>query len=1323
MRQDHPILEKLAHYAAVSPEKIAYQVIEQNNSVTRLSYEALKTQAQAYAAQLNAIGVKPRDRVVIITQSHPYAMVAFLGTLMADSIPVPIDASLAGEHWLGLAQRVQAVAISIAPVLTQKLTPALQKSYPLLNHYDAGALYPDSIQRVSQVASDQPESPEVSCILMSSGTSGLAKAICLTACNLQASIDKLLSYRMVITECATYCPLPFHHVYPLVTGYLGSLFTGGTLTVSRLVTPVDLRKGILLAQPTVIVAVPPILQMIYRGIRTTLDARGVLAQALAKGLSQFNLKCHQYLHCDLGRYVFPAIREGFGHRIQLITTGGAHLDSEVTRLLQAFGVPVIEGYGLSETTGSIMWVKNDIVHQYLPKEQNAMVHLDDPDKQGCGEICYSGPQCMPEYFLDPEKTQAVIYGGCFHTGDIGRITRGMIEITGRKSDMIVTSGGKNVFPDEVEMLYHDVKSQVADFSVFGMPVGAGQEVHAVVVLSPYAKDVQAEQDQVLGLASQAAGNLPRHMMIKQFHFVDALPKASGFKVKRAQLPEYLQSLSEGESSLEKAVELPATETEKALLSIWKTSFATVLWEDNVIAHFFELGGDSLILSDIFSHITQHFGIEDPKALPFNEFLKSPTVRHQAKMIDACLKANPTQGDDTQARDAKQAQNKAEFHESKAWQRTVGGVYQLVVWLLLPVVWFLCAWPVYQVGQTLQPHLSFSVWALAPLGYVFWLLCSLAMCVLMKWLVIGRFKAGRYPVHGLYYYRWWTVKAFFSMLTCNSAFLLNLMAGTKLMTWFYKALGARIGRQSQVDSLSVDAWDMVTVGAHCTVAASAKCITSYVSQGYLHVAPVELKNGVSVGGHGIVHAGATVPEGGVIASNQHYPGAHELHIKTADSVVKKPWVYGILQWITALLVLPCLVGVPIALVVMGVKAMAVPTAIAVFLGVIFSLLGVMVLACGLKWILLGKLKPKTYRTYGHYAYRKWIVGNVFGLVGFSIGLFAGTPLHRFWLRCCGVNVKKRAAYACGALEAFGELVTLGEESFVGGGVVWSATCAATQKGYTTQQCMVVGQGSYVLYGACIHGGAVLEPGSGVSGKVSVYAGEVVPAGQQKTADGLKPLPKDFSSYARPSSSHERFWSLAGNLRIVFIFLCLLGHIEVSSHLFVWVSALPFFISWSCTYIIAKLYYLALFVLLAQKSVPGDRPMWYASIQKRYIWTIPLEWLTVTYILPDLLGTPMYNVFLRLCGAKIGKGVVCFGSIREADLLSIGDFSSVDPGTMLIGHMMVGSLYGRYINQAMKVGRYCSIGANNVVLPHSDIQDHVIVRAGAAPIFETRYYDVE
>ena len=443
-----------------------------------ITHQALARRVQHVGLGLRELGIQPGSRIAIISTSRPEWVIADLACLTVCCLDVAIYPSLPAPQVQYILQDSTSCAVFVEDHEQYDKILEIRDQLPHLQHVIAfDTLGPeaqavDMRQLVQLGVSAEGKYPDyradamavppdaLATLIYTSGTTGEPKGVMLTHNNLASNAVAAVTVLPVGPEDVCLSVLPLSHGFERTPGYYAMLQAGVTICYSS--SPDEVAANMAEIRPTVMIAVPRFYEKIYGRI-------------LEKALSDGNIKKRIFLWCrrigeawadfKLGKQPIPAglalqyriahrllfskLQKRTGERLRFFVSGGAPLAPEIAKFLYAAGLPVLEGYGLTETSPVICVNPLEsprIGTVGLPLPGSDVRIADD------GEIITRGPNVMAGYYNNPEKTtEAIDDDGWFHTGDIGEIDDdGYIRITDRKKDIIVTAGGKNIAPQPIE---------------------------------------------------------------------------------------------------------------------------------------------------------------------------------------------------------------------------------------------------------------------------------------------------------------------------------------------------------------------------------------------------------------------------------------------------------------------------------------------------------------------------------------------------------------------------------------------------------------------------------------------------------------------------------------------------------------------------------------------------------------------------------------------------------------------------------------------------------------------------------------------------------
>jgi len=447
---------------------------------TELSYRDLADRIQDLSLALLDLGLKPGDRVAILSENRPEWAIADYACLAARCADVPIYPTLLAkqvEHNLADSEAV-AVLVSTRTQLEKVL--AVREHLPALRDiiaFDRDVTGPGVISLDEMYArgwAARPKAPDwranalsarpedLATIIYTSGTSGDMKGVMLTHDNIASNVFTCCTLFSFTDddECLSF--LPLSHIFERMFGHYCMLHSGVIINYAESVDTVatDMQRW----RPTLMASVPRLYEKIYNRVLDAVRAGSPVKRRLfywgkrigerAVELRLAGRPLPAALRARLwlaDRLIFSKLRARTGGRLRFFISGGAPLSADIAKFFHAAGMPILEGYGLTETSPVI--AVNTFQHQRL-----GTVGLPIPEVEvkiaPDGEILTRGPHVMPGYYKKPQATaDALDAEGWFHTGDIGLLDQdGFLKITDRKKDIIVTAGGKNIAPQPIESL-------------------------------------------------------------------------------------------------------------------------------------------------------------------------------------------------------------------------------------------------------------------------------------------------------------------------------------------------------------------------------------------------------------------------------------------------------------------------------------------------------------------------------------------------------------------------------------------------------------------------------------------------------------------------------------------------------------------------------------------------------------------------------------------------------------------------------------------------------------------------------------------------------
>lgn len=562
MTHPHPrplprvIPDAFAEVARANPDAVAMQ-IKAGEGYHRLTYGEMLHQVGGLAAALREQGVKEGTRAAIVAENRPEWAIAYLGILAAGGTAVPLDAQSSPEALVS-AVRESGSRLVFVSARTAPLLDTLGQDTRRVNLDDEGeagdgrlstwlARAPSSPPRCGAVTPDA-----VASLLYTSGTTKKPKGVLLTHANFMANATALIETGLAGRDDNFLVILPLHHAYPFMIAFLVPLLLGARMTFLSSLKGPDLIACLRDTRITMFVGVPQVFAMIRRAILDELGRRPPPLRQLARRLMALSGRIRDLTGWNVGRLMFAPVHRRFGGSLRLLCSGGAKLDRQVGRDLVSLGFTIREGYGLTETAPVVSF--NPLHGPKLGSVglplSNVQVRIVDPDEQGSGEIAVRGPNVMQGYDRDPASTGEAIRDGWFHTGDLGCLDAdGFLFVTGRLKELIVTAGGKNILPEELEAAY-ERSPAIAEVCVLPLAQAGGEEEHLHAVIVPdfdYLRQQKVQNVNTLlrDEIRKIALTLPPYMRIMGVTtFKDPLPRTRLGKIRRHLVHEQLQKVAD-----------------------------------------------------------------------------------------------------------------------------------------------------------------------------------------------------------------------------------------------------------------------------------------------------------------------------------------------------------------------------------------------------------------------------------------------------------------------------------------------------------------------------------------------------------------------------------------------------------------------------------------------------------------------------------------------------------------------------------------------------------------------------------------------------------
>lgn len=504
------------------------------------------------------MGLKDKKIAVIGENSYQW-VVTYFATINGTGVVVPIDRELKTKEIATLLQRadVSAVVFSkkvkkvIYEILADKELRGNIKYAICMNPsepQDGVLVFDDlleegkkSLEEGNREFLDAEIDPNVlAALLFTSGTTGMAKGVMLSHKNIAANVYNMSKYVKIMEDGVGLSVLPMHHTYEMTCHVMTGLYQGVTIAICEGLKYI--QKNLSEIPANVMLAVPLIFETMHKKIWKKAASTG--RDKKMRKMADISKKFKLYNKPKLVKKIFKPIHEATGGGASLFIAGGAAINPKVIEDYQAMGIPMIQGYGMTENAPIIAvnkdcYSKADSVGLPMPGTE---VKIVDKDENGIGEIICKGPSVMLGYYKNPEATEEAIRDGWLYTGDYGYMDdEGFLYVSGRKKSVIVTKNGKNIFPEEIEYVLsgYDYIEEVLVHGVDGMrndDVVVKAEIYPNYQLIKETKgEISEEELRTLlnDIIEEVNSQMPNYKRIKRFDIRKTeFEKTTTRKVKR-----------------------------------------------------------------------------------------------------------------------------------------------------------------------------------------------------------------------------------------------------------------------------------------------------------------------------------------------------------------------------------------------------------------------------------------------------------------------------------------------------------------------------------------------------------------------------------------------------------------------------------------------------------------------------------------------------------------------------------------------------------------------------------------------------------------------
>lgn len=599
-------------------------------------------QIRSIAYRLENEGIAFGDKVVLIGENHPCWAIAYLGTIYRGAVIIPVDPHGEIETITNFIENSEAKLAFLSPDVTEKFhhieeklgrhIPAvvwnLENSTNGFKKFEdwSNTDFPETFAK--QIPSAKAE--DTALMIYTSGTTGTPKGVPLTHGNIVAELDGINKVLQLSPKEKILSLLPLFHAYLQIANLWVATTYGVEAGYLKELTPDELSKAMKEFKPTILTTVPRLWYLFHKKIFDAVKTKPGAVQTLFKTMLATNGFLRDSLGVNLGKKFFGKVHDGFGGNLRIAISAGSRFDSDVAVDFHKLGFTILQGYGLTETSGAATATyENDNKVGSVGKPMfNSEIKIDAPNEEGIGEVLIRGEMVFKGYYKNPTATaEAFTDDGWFRSGDLGKLDKeGHLYIVGRKKDVIVLPNGKNVHPEDLEVNYLKTPL-VAELAVLGVKdetigmAGAEKLIAVVVPDFDYLKQAKiANSYEAIRFELDNLGReLPEYQRVRDYIVrSEPLPRTATRKIKRFELQKEIESgkLQKSADRSEKTWTLSeddklslASPAGKALISAIKLNKPDIELIHPEMNLEIDLGLDSLARAETLASLEQIFKVE------------------------------------------------------------------------------------------------------------------------------------------------------------------------------------------------------------------------------------------------------------------------------------------------------------------------------------------------------------------------------------------------------------------------------------------------------------------------------------------------------------------------------------------------------------------------------------------------------------------------------------------------------------------------------------------------------------------------------------------
>ena len=521
-------------FRAFSPKEETFTYKEAEKKIKEVSY------------YLFSEGVKKGDKIAVSGKNSPEWAIAYLGVIYAGAIVVPLDYSLKDQEMEHLISFGGVSRLFIDKERIDRINADCLVAKYSLEPSDDNIFVLD--MNGEEREAEKADVKETAAILFTSGTTGTPKGVMLSHENLVSDCYLAQGNMNIYSTDVFYAILPIHHAYTMLAVFFESFSVGAATVFGKKLVVSQILKELKEGHVTMFLAVPMLFNKMISALMAGVRKKGIVVYGLIRGMMGVSGVIKKVFGVNIGKKMFGFLLKNLSlEDNRICICGGGPLPASTFKMFNELGIDFVQGYGLTETSPithlnpTEAYIETSVGRRIPGCE----VKIVDPDSDGNGLIYIKGSMVMQGYYNNREATEEVLSDdGWLNTGDVGhQDENGYLYLTGRKKSVIVTEGGKNVFPEEIEdhfQLYDDI-DQVC---VIGYLLDKAMKSEGIRVLiypaEKYSKSVGGDkaviEKHMAEIVEEVNKELQSYKKITKITVVDApMPMTSTKKIKRFEV--------------------------------------------------------------------------------------------------------------------------------------------------------------------------------------------------------------------------------------------------------------------------------------------------------------------------------------------------------------------------------------------------------------------------------------------------------------------------------------------------------------------------------------------------------------------------------------------------------------------------------------------------------------------------------------------------------------------------------------------------------------------------------------------------------------------